>query len=192
MRVQPTQNGQTDSQSKTELCTQSAWRAGSGSTGRAKRGKRPAGWEQSRGKEQARKFPSRHERQMKRSLRGKKPNRKRRKIREKCAHKTHGRQTGTGHKSHTNGGRPRKNGHPRQTARRAGRRTPLRTGKIRIRSFACPERPCEPKPPKNRFTVFGRHGLFCCALLLKRAFCCALRAAHRTKGGAAPLNPAAF
>ena len=37
----------------------------------------------------------------------------------------------------------------RHMARRAGRRKNLRTGKIRVRSFACPEGPCEPGPPKN-------------------------------------------
>ena len=42
----------------------------------------------------------------------------------------------------------------------AGQKEPLRTGKIRVRSFACPEGPCEPGPPKNRFAVFGWHGLF--------------------------------
>ena len=99
---------------------------------------------------------------------------------------------GTGRKSPHNSGKPRKNGQPGTWRGAPGAEKKLRTGKIRIRSFACPEGPCEPEPPKNRFTVFGRHGLFCCALLLKRAFCCALRAAHRTKGGAAPLNPAAF
>ena len=45
-------------------------------------------------------------------------------------------------------------------ARHAGQKEPLRTGKIRVRSFACPEGPCEPGPPKIRFAVFGWHGLF--------------------------------
>ena len=48
----------------------------------------------------------------------------------------------------------------RHIARHAGQKEPLRTGKMRVRSFACPEGLCEPGPPKTRFAVFGWHGLF--------------------------------
>ena len=54
-------------------------------------------------------------------------------------------------------GRLRKSGQPRQPARHAKRKRSLRTGKIRVRSFACPEGPCEPGPSKKRFAVFGWH-----------------------------------
>ena len=60
-----------------------------------------------------------------------------------------------------------------------GAEKPLRTGKIRVRSFACPEGPCEPGPPKNRFAVFGWHGLF----LLRNA-----RSAEQ-KGAPPPFIP---
>ena len=53
-----------------------------------------------------------------------------------------------------------KNGHPGRRRGALGAEKPLRTGKIRIRSFACPEGPCEQGPPKIRFAVFGWHGLF--------------------------------
>ena len=86
-------------------------------------------------------------------------------------------------------GRLRKSGQPGQTARRAGQKEPLRTGKIRVRSFACPEGPCEPEPPKIRFAVFGWHGLFCCALLICFAFAhCAARGAEQ-KGAPPPFIP---
>ena len=55
----------------------------------------------------------------------------------------------TGHKSRHNSGRPRKNGQPGTWRGVPGAEKPLRTGKIRVRSFACPEGPCEPGPPKN-------------------------------------------
>ena len=84
-------------------------------------------------------------------------------------------------KSRRNSGWPRKNGHI--MARRAGQKKPLRTGKMRIRSFACPEGPCEPGPPKNRFAVFGWHGLF----LLRIAHNAARSAAQ--KGAPPPLIP---
>ena len=71
----------------------------------------------------------------------------------------------------------------RHMARHAGQKEPLRTGKIRVRSFACPEGPCEPGPPKNRFAVFGWHGLF----LLRIAHCAARSAAP--KGAPPPLIP---
>ena len=64
-----------------------------------------------------------------------------------------------------------------------GAEKPLRTGKIRVRSFACPEGPCEPGPPKNRFAVFGWHGLF----LLRIAHCAARGAAQ--KGAPPPFIP---
>ena len=74
---------------------------------------------------------------------------------------TQNRQTGTGHKSQQARQRQASKKRPaRHMARHAGQKEPLRTGKMRIRSFACPEGPCEPGPPKNRFTVFGWHGLF--------------------------------
>ena len=57
---------------------------------------------------------------------------------------------------------------------------PLRTGKIRVCSFACPEGPCEAGPPKNRFAVFGWHGLFL------------LRIAQNKRGRRPLLSPAAF
>ena len=57
-------------------------------------------------------------------------------------------------------GRLRKSGCPGRRRGTPGAEKPLRTGKIRVRSFACPEGPCEPGPPKNRFAVFGWHGLF--------------------------------
>ena len=76
-----------------------------------------------------------------------------------------------------------KSGQPRQTERHAGQKEPLRTGKICVRSFACPEGPCEPGPPKNRFAVFGRHGLF----LLRIAHCAARSAAQ--KGAPPPFIP---
>ena len=69
-----------------------------------------------------------------------------------------------------------KNDQPGKRRGTPGAEKPLRTGKIRVRSFACPEGPCEPGPPKIRFAVFGWHGLFCCAM-------------RRTKGGAAPFIP---
>ena len=60
-----------------------------------------------------------------------------------------------------NSGRPRKERPARHMARHTGRRKdPLRTGKTRVRSFACPEGPCKTGPPKIRFAVFGWHGLF--------------------------------
>ena len=67
---------------------------------------------------------------------------------------------GTGHKSPHNSGRPRKNGHPGRRRGALDAENPLRTGKIRIRSFACQEGPCEQGPPKIRFAVFGWHSLF--------------------------------
>ena len=72
----------------------------------------------------------------------------------------------------------------RHMARHAGQKEPLRTGKIR--SFACPEGPCEPGPPKNRFAVFGWHGLF-----LLRISDFAARSAEQ-RGRRPLLSPAAF
>ena len=93
---------------------------------------------------------------------------------------------GTRHESSHNSGRPRKNDQPGRRRGAPNAEKPLRTGKIRVRSFACPEGPCEPGPPKNRFAVFGWHGLF----LLRAFICCALRRTRRcTKGGAAPFYP---
>ena len=67
---------------------------------------------------------------------------------------------GTGRKSPHNSGRPRKNGRPGRRRGALGAENPLRTGKIRVRSFACQEGPCEQGPPKIRFAVFGWHSLF--------------------------------
>ena len=85
----------------------------------------------------------------------------------------------TGHKSRRKNGRPRKNDQPGRRHGTPGAEKPLRTGKIRVRSFACPEGPCEPGPPKNRFAVFGWHGLF----LLRNA-----RSAEQ-KGAPPPFIP---
>ena len=97
------------------------------------------------------------------------------------------------HTSRRNSGRPRKDGHPGRRRGTPNAEKPLRTGKMRIRSFACPEGPCEPGPPKNRFAVFGWHGLFCCALLISARFARVLRRAAQNKRGRRPLlSPAAF
>ena len=88
------------------------------------------------------------------------------------------------HTSRHSSGRLPTNGRPGRRRGMPGTEKPLRTGKIRVRSFACPEGPCEPGPPKNRFAVFGWHGFL--------AAHCAQRGAQRcTKGGAAPaVSPA--
>ena len=82
-------------------------------------------------------------------------------------------------------GRLRKSGCPGRRRGTPGAEKPLRTGKIRVRSFACPEGPCEPGPPKNRFAVFGWHGLFCFAFLISARFA---RSAEQ-KGAPPPFIP---
>ena len=80
---------------------------------------------------------------------------------------------------------PRTRSACRKNAGAPGAEKPLRTGKTRVRSFACPEGPCEPGPPKNRFAVFGWHGFW-------------LRIAHNAarsaeqRGRRPLLSPAAF
>ena len=59
-----------------------------------------------------------------------------------------------------NSGRRRKNGQPGTWRDTPGAEKSFRTGKTRVRSFACPEGPCKTGPPKIRFAVFGWHGLF--------------------------------
>ena len=76
-------------------------------------------------------------------------------------------------------GRLRKSGQPGTWRGTPSAEKPLRAGKIRVRSFACPEGPCEPGPPKNRFAVFGWHGLF----LLRVAHCA------EQKGAPPPFIP---
>ena len=116
---------------------------------------------------------------------------------QQAAHKPGTRQRSTGRK---NAGAPgakaattaagfEKAASPGRRRGTPGAEKPLRTGKIRVRSFACPEGPCEPGPPKNRFAVFGWHGLFCCALLISAR----LRRAAQNKRGRRPLlSPASF
>ena len=106
-------------------------------------------------------------------------------ARNKAAHRQKKRR-GTGRKSPHNSGRPRKNGRPGRRRGALGAEKPLRTGKIRVRSFACPEGPCEPGPPKNRFAVFGWHGFFDCALRTMP------RAAQNKRGRRPLLSPASF
>ena len=158
--------------------------------------------------------PSRPERQVKRDLRGKSQAEKGKRQKKKRAHKRMAgsgsadqtkrrsirqptsreqgsgipaeKSRGTVHKSRHNSGRPRKNDQPATWRGTLGAEKPLRTGKIRVRSFACPEGPCETGPPKNRFAVFGWHGLF----LLRAFICCALRRTRRcTKGAPPPFIP---
>ena len=84
-----------------------------------------------------------------------------------AAKRTHSRPSCS--RENTPGHRARKSSQQRQAAqkrpaqhmaRHAGQKDPLRTGKTRVRSFACPEGPCKTGPPKIRFAVFGWHGLF--------------------------------
>ena len=107
---------------------------------------------------------------------------------QQAAHKPGTRQRSTGRKhakapgakaNRPDSGRLRKSGCPGRRRGTPGAEKPLRTGKIRVRSFACPEGPCEPGPPKNRFAVFGWHGLF----LLRNA-----RSAEQ-KGAPPPFIP---
>ena len=74
----------------------------------------------------------------------------------------HRRKKPPGHRARKphNSDRRCKNGHPGRRRGALDAEKPLRTGKIRVRSFACPEGPCEQGPPKIRFAVFGWHGLF--------------------------------
>ena len=117
--------------------------------------------------------------------RQRRPNKKRRTAagREQGSDTPAEKTPGTGHKIHHNSGRRHKNGRPGRRRGTPGAEKPLRTGKIRVRSFACPEGPCEPGPPKNRFAVFGWHGLF----LLRIAHNAARSAAQ--KGAPPPLIP---
>ena len=87
-----------------------------------------------------------------------------------------------------NSGRPCKDDQPATWRGTPGAEKPLRTGKTRVRSFACPEGLCETGPPKNRFAVFGWHDFFSFALLFA-SHCVQRRAQCRTKGGAAPFYP---
>ena len=107
-------------------------------------------------------------------------------ARNKAAEYRQKTRRGIGHESPHSSGRPRKNDQPATWRGTLDAEKPLRTGKIRVRSFACPEGPCEPGPPKNRFAVFGWHGLF-----LLRAFDL-LRAAPHQRGRRPLLSPASF
>ena len=98
----------------------------------------------------------------------------------------------TGHKSRHNSGRPRKNGQPATWRGTLGAEKSLRTGKIRVRSFACPEGPCETGPPKNA-SLFWLARSFCCALLMTARFARVLRRAALRQRGRRPLSsPASF
>ena len=62
----------------------------------------------------------------------------------------------------------------------------LRTGKTRVRSFACPEGPCKTGPPKIRFAVFGWHGLFLLRVSDFTAHCACFAARSAAPKGALP------
>ena len=172
MRVQTTQNRQTDSRNKTELRTQSARRAAAAQARQTgakvcvkAAEKRRAGREQSGGTPQKKG----------RSLRGLHVKKQQKNLCPLHKADEQDRQCQRIPRAHAAlaekmpGHRAQKPAQKRQAAqeqparhmaRHAGQKGPLRTGKIRVRSFACPEGLCEPGPPKNRFAVFGWHGLF--------------------------------
>ena len=107
-------------------------------------------------------------------------------ARNKAAEYRQKTRRGTGRKSRHNSGRFCKSDRCGRPCGTLGAEQPLRTGKIRVRSFACPEGPCEPGPPKNRFAVFGWHGFFGCALRTMP------RAAQNKRGRRPLLSPASF
>ena len=92
----------------------------------------------------------------------------------------------TGHKSRRNSGQPRKNGQPGTWRGAPDAEKNLRTGKIRVRSFACPE------GLVNR----GRQKFASLFLTGTAFFCFALRTMRRkaqNKRGRRPLSsPASF
>ena len=135
--------------------------------------------------------PSRPERQMKRSLRGKSEAEKGKRQTKNAHTKPHGRQTDTWHKSRHKSGRLRKSGRPGRRRGTPGAEKPLRTGKTRVRSFACPEGLCETGPPKNRFAVFGCTIFLASRFYLLRIACSAARSAEQ-KGRRPLLSPASF
>ena len=130
--------------------------------------------------------PSRPERQRKRILRGNSQTGKGKRQMKNAHTKPHGGQTDTACKSRRNSGQPRKNGQPGTWRGAPDAEKNLRTGKIRVRSFACPE------GLVNR----GRQKFASLFLTGTAFFCFALRTMRRkaqNKRGRRPLSsPASF
>ena len=106
-------------------------------------------------------------------------------ARNKAAAHRQKKRRGTGRKSPHNSGRFRKNGRPgRRRGALDAEKTPP-NGKIRVRSFACPEGPCEPGPPKNA-------SLFWLARSSSASHCAQRRAAQNKRGRRPLLSPASF
>ena len=126
--------------------------------------------------------PSRPERQRKRILRGNSQTGKGKRQMKNAHTKPHGGQTDTACKSRHNSGQPRKNGQPGTWCGAPDAEKNLRTGKIRVRSFACPE------GLVNR----GRQKFASLFLAGTVSFCFALRAALHKRGRRPLLSPASF